>query len=160
MKVVCVESFGSFITAGRTYDVVEENGDLYKVLDNIGVARYFNKSNFKGPEVRMYYGGKGHGKSHFDRDLRSSAEVRRESAVDHSMSVTDVILLTHMSHPSPVQQDVEVVWKKPRYVAPEPEHVPEPPRRDDSWFTPTSYDSGAPSSYDSGDSGYSGSSWD
>lgn len=159
MKVVCVESFGSFITAGRTYDVVEENGNLYKVLDNIGVARYFNKSNFKGPEAKIYHGARGGGKA---IDLRSSAEVRRESAIDHSMSVTDVILLTHMMQPTqvPRQEVVEVVQEKPRYVAPEPEYVPEPPRRDDSWFTPSSYDSGAPSSYDGGYSGSDSSSWD
>lgn len=51
MKVVCVESFGSFITEGRTYTVVEENGDLLKVIDNTGAERYFNKSNFSKPAV-------------------------------------------------------------------------------------------------------------
>ena len=198
MKVLCVESFGSFLTSGRSYEVVEENGDLYKVLDNTGIARYFNKSNFK-EDIKMYYGGRGSGKPQFVTDLRSSAEVRRESAVDQTLMVTDAILVTQ------ILQDcvpVKVVQEKPRNLSEIEQEIvkanpvrystdssdpdvffrhnadgttekgeatdngdfvshgytrtPEQPRREDSWFTPTSYDSGAPSSYDS----FSSTSWD
>lgn len=167
MKVVCVESFGSFITEGRTYTVVEQNGDLLKVIDNSGAERYFNKSNFSKPAVskseakRQATGGNSY------LDMRSSAAYHRDNG-NNGISALDVILINQMMQPSQVQVKSEPefvrtpvpVVESPRYVRePEPAYEPET-RRSESWFTPSSYDSGSPSSYDSGGSYDSGSSWD
>lgn len=164
MKVVCVESFGSFITEGCTYTVVEQNGDLLKVIDNTGAERYFNKSNFSKPAVSKSEAKRqasGYGSNTYMHESR-------QDSTNNSVSVLDVILISQMMQPSQVQvkhepefvRTPEPVVESPSYVRePEPTYEPET-RRSDSWFTPSSYDSGSPSSYDSGGSYDSGSSWD
>ena len=168
MKVVCVESFGSFITEGRTYTVVEQNGDLLKVIDDTATERYFNKSNFSKPVVskseakRQVSGGYGS-----NTYMHGSTESRQDSG-NNGISALDVILINQMMQPSQVQvkQEPEFV-RTPEPVVETPSYVREPEptyeqetRRSESWFTPSSYDSGSPSSYDSGSSYDSSSSWD
>lgn len=101
--------------------------------------------------------------------MRSSAAYHRDNG-NNGISALDVILINQMMQPSQVQvksepefvRTPEPVVESPRYVRerePEPTYEPET-RRSESWFTPSSYDSGSPSSYDSGGSYDSGSSWD
>ncbi|WP_252225176.1 MULTISPECIES: hypothetical protein [unclassified Clostridium] len=47
MKIKCIWEYGTYITEGRTYEVIREKEDVYLITDDNGNSNWFYKNKFK-----------------------------------------------------------------------------------------------------------------